>query len=125
MLREFKDFIKRGNVIDLAVAVIIGGAFALVIKSFTEDILGGVLAAIGGEPDMSTAYVLELGDGKIKFGSFATALINFAIIALSMFLVVKLINKMQNLRPKEEMQEVEESELDLLREIRDELRNRP
>lgn len=126
MLKEFKDFINRGNVVDLAVAVIIGGAFALVIKSFTDDILGGVLAAIGGKPDMSQAYILEIGDGAIRFGSFLTAIINFLIVAFAMFVVVKAINKMQNLRAEveEEQAEAVATELELLTEIRDLLRDR-
>lgn len=126
MLKEFKEFINRGNVVDLAVAVIIGGAFALVIKSFTDDILGGVIAAVGGQPDMTQAFVLTIGDGKVRFGSFLTALINFLIVAFAMFLVVKLINTMQDLRAEKEAEEaaVEATELELLTEIRDLLRDR-
>lgn len=125
MLKEFKDFINRGNVVDLAVAVIIGGAFALVIKSFTDDILGGILGAIGGQPNYSDAFVLELGEGAVRFGSFLTAIINFLIVAFAMFMVVKVINKMQNLRAKEAEEEAaaEATELELLTEIRDLLRD--
>jgi len=125
MLKEFKDFINRGNVVDLAVAVVIGAAFATIIASFTTDILGGVLAAIGGAPNLDSAYILELGDGEVKFGAFLSAVINFLIVAFAVFLVVKGLNAMQNLRTKEEEQATAETELDLLREIRDELRARP
>ena len=126
MLKEFKEFINRGNVVDLAVAVVIGGAIALVIKSFTDDILGGFLAAIGGEPDMTQAFVLTIGEGKVRFGSFLTTIINFLIVAFAMFVVVKLINKMQDLRAGKaaEEAEVEATELELLTEIRDLLRDR-
>lgn len=123
MIQEFKDFINRGNVIDLAVAVVIGTAFATVVASFTEDILGGFLAAIGGEPDMSQAYILEIGDGAIRFGSFITAILNFLIVAFAVFLLVKAINAAQNLRQQQAAtEESAEEEIDLLREIRDLLR---
>ena len=126
MIQEFKDFINRGNVVDLAVAVVIGAAFTAIVTSFTEDILGGILAAIGGEPDFSQAFILEVGDGQIRFGAFLTAVINFLIVAFAVFLIVKAINKMQSMRttPEEEVAETTASELEVLEEIRDLLRNR-
>jgi large conductance mechanosensitive channel len=128
MIKEFKEFISRGNVVDLAVAVVIGAAFGLIVKSFTDDILGQLIAALGGKPDFSS-LVLPLrtianADGTtteigLRYGSFLTAIVNFVIVAFAVFLVVKAMNKMQNLRAKEEMQEAEISEVDLLTEIRD------
>ena len=125
MLQEFKEFINRGNVVDLAVAVVIGAAFTGIVTSFTDDILGGVLAAVGGEPDLSQAFVLDIGDGQIRFGSFLTAIINFLIIAFAVFLIVKGINRMQRLRqtPEEETAEATRAELDVLEEILAELRS--
>lgn len=124
MIQEFKDFINRGNVVDLAVAVVIGAAFTGIVTSFTDDILGGILAAIGGEPDLSQAFVIDVGDGQLRFGSFLTAIINFVIIAFAVFLIVKAINKMQSLRPtpQEETAEAAATEVELLEEIRDLLR---
>ena len=123
MLQEFKDFINRGNVVDLAVAVVIGAAFTGIVTSFTDDVLGGILAAIGGEPDLSQAFILEIGDGEIRFGSFLTAIINFVIIAFAVFLIVKGINRMQGFRrPQEEVAETTRAELDVLEEILTELR---
>jgi large conductance mechanosensitive channel len=120
MLQEFKDFVNRGNVVDLAVAVVIGGAFALVVASFTDDVLMQIVAAVVGEPDFS-ALTFDLGDSVIRYGAFLTALVNFVIIAFAVFLVVKAINAAQG-GPEEE-EEAGPSETDLLTEIRDELRS--
>jgi len=120
MLQEFKDFINRGNVVDLAVAVVIGGAFALVVTSFTDDVLMQIVAAVVGEPDFS-ALTFDLGDSVIRYGAFLTALVNFVIIAAAVFLVVKAINAAQ--AGPEEEEEAGPSETDLLTEIRDELRS--
>jgi large conductance mechanosensitive channel len=121
LVQEFRDFINRGNVIDLAVAVVIGTAFKEVIDSFATDIIGGLVAAIGGKPDLSE-MTFTVGDGKIFYGSFITAIINFLIIAFAVFLVVKAINSAQNLRRREQVEdEVALTEIDLLAQIRDEL----
>lgn len=123
MIKEFKEFIMRGNVIDLAVAVIIGIAFGAVVLSFTNDILMQIVAAVAGEPDFS-GLTFELGDAVIRYGSFLTAVINFLIIAFALFLVVKGLNALQNLRTKEEEEELEETEVELLGQIRDALVSR-
>jgi large conductance mechanosensitive channel len=119
VLQEFKDFINRGNVMDLAVAVVIGGAFALVVTSFTDDVLMQIVAAIIGEPDFSS-LTFDLGDSVIRYGAFITALINFVIIAFAVFLVVKAVNAAQGEQAEEE---AGPSETDLLAEIRDELKS--
>jgi large conductance mechanosensitive channel len=125
VIQEFKDFINRGNVVDLAVAVVIGAAFGLVVTSFTNDVLMQIVAAIVGEPDFS-GLSFDLNDTPINYGAFLTALINFVIVAFAVFLVVKAINAMQNLRksPEEEAAEAEVTEVVLLEEIRDLLRQR-
>ena len=121
MIKEFKEFVAKGNVVDLAVAVILGAAFGLIVKSFTDDILGGILGAIGGKPDFSS-LTLTVGNGTIKYGSFLTTLLNFLIVALALFVVVKAINRMQQLRKsREEEEEQKETELELLAQIRDAL----
>ncbi len=117
MIKEFKDFINRGSVVDLAVAVVIGGAFALVVTSFTDDVLMQIVAAIVGEPDFS-ALTLDFGDSVIYYGSFITALVNFLIIAFAVFLVVKAINTVQG---NEDEEDGGPSEVELLTEIRDAL----
>jgi large conductance mechanosensitive channel len=123
VIKEFRDFINRGNVVDLAVAVVIGAAFGAVVTSFTDDVLMQVVAAIVGEPDFSS-LTISLGDTEVFYGSFLTAVINFLIIAFAVFLVVKGINSVQA-RFAAESQEDEEgpSEVELLTQIRDSLRN--
>lgn len=121
---EFKEFVSQGNVVDLAVAVVIGAAFAAIVKSFVDDILMQVIAAIGGQPDFSS-LTLAIGKGTIRYGSFINAVIGFLIIAFSIFLVVKGINKLRDFRKKEvEAGEAEPTELDVLEEIRDLLKER-
>ncbi len=94
MIQEFKDFVNRGNVLDLAVAVVLGVAFGAVVTSFVDDVLMQIIAAIGGEPDFSSLTV-DIGDGVIRYGSFINAIISFVFIAFGVFLVVKAVNRMR------------------------------
>jgi large conductance mechanosensitive channel len=89
MLRGFRDFLMRGNVIDLAVAVVIGAAFGAVVAAFSTDFIGGMIGAVGGTPDFSDAGVTVNGS-KIVYGSTINALINFAIVAAVVYFVVVL-----------------------------------
>lgn len=97
MFKEFKEFALRGNVLDLAVGIIIGAAFTTVVNSLVEDVLMQAIAAIIGEPDFSSLK-FRAGDGVILYGSFLTAVVNFLIVALVLFLLLKAINRL--LRPK-------------------------
>ena len=94
MLNEFKTFIMRGNVMDLAVAVIIGGAFGKIISSLVTDILMPVIGLIIGGIDF-TGLAFTLGSAKVTYGSFINNIIDFLIIALVIFLMVKGINSLQ------------------------------
>ena len=141
MLQEFKAFIARGNVLDLAVAVIIGAAFATIVASLTDDVLMPVIGAIFGGADFSSYFVLlsvpegydgsltdyaalkEAGAAMIGYGAFLTALINFLILAFVIFLLVRSANRL--IAKKEQEAPAGPSEVDLLTEIRDELRKRP
>jgi large conductance mechanosensitive channel len=98
MLDEFKAFINRGNVLDLAVAVILGVAFGAIVTSFVNDILMQIIAAIFGQPDFSS-LTFNLGNGVIKYGSFLNAIINFLIVAFAIFLVIKAYNQMRKPTP--------------------------
>ena len=89
MIGGFRDFIMRGNLIDLAVAVIIGLAFAAVINSLVSDVFTPLIAAIVGEPDFS-GLTLEIGDGVIKYGSFLNALITFLLTAAAVYFFIVL-----------------------------------
>lgn len=94
MWAEFKAFISRGNVLDLAVAVIIGGAFGAIVTSFVNDIIMPLVGVILGGIDF-TSLSITLGSSAILYGNFIQAIINFLIIAFSIFLVVKAANSFQ------------------------------
>ena len=126
MIKGFKDFLLRGNVVDLAVAVIIGTAFGLVVAAFATDFIGGIIGAIGGTPDFGSAG-FTVNDSKIVVGSTINALINFVIVAASVyFFVVVPVNRLMERRKRGEEPEVEAPSEDivLLQEIRDLLRAR-
>ena len=91
MLKEFKEFALRGNVLDLAVGVIIGGAFQSIVKSLTDNIISPILGCFS-EVDFS-AYTLKLGNLDLRYGAFFTDVINFIIMAFIVFLIVKVMNK--------------------------------
>ncbi len=138
MLEEFKKFIMRGNVMDLAVGVIIGGAFALITKSLVGDVIMPVVGAIFGGLDFSnyflalssevTATTLKAAKEQgavLAYGSFITVLINFVIIAAIIFLMVKAMNNMQKKEEEKPAAPPEPSnEEKLLGEIRDALVNK-
>ena len=87
MLKGFRDFLMRGNVVDLAVAVVIGAAFGAVVTAFATDFIGGLIGAIGGTPEFGDAGP-TVNDSKIVYGSTITALINFAIVAAAVYFLV-------------------------------------
>ena len=141
MLREFRDFIARGNVLDLAVAVIIGAAFATIATSLTEDIIMPVVGALFGGLDFSSYFVLlgpvpdgyrgsltdyaalkAAGAPVLGWGQFVTVVINFLILAFIIFLLIRSANRM--IRKADEAAPEDAAEVQLLREIRDELRKR-
>ena len=145
MLGEFRDFIARGNVLDLAVAVIIGAAFATIATSLTEDMIMPVVGAIFGGLDFSSYFILlgpvpegyagsltdyaalkAAGAPVLGWGQFVTVLINFIILAFIIFLLIRMANRMmakKEAAPAEPA--ADPAEVVLLREIRDELRRNP
>ena len=126
MLKGFKDFLLRGNVVDLAVAVVIGTAFGVVVATFARDFIGGVIGAFGGSPDFGTAG-FTVNDSPIIIGSTINALIYFLIVAAAVyFFVVVPVNKLMERRKRGEEPEVAAPSEDivLLQEIRDLLRER-
>jgi large conductance mechanosensitive channel len=127
VLKEFKDFINKGNLVDLAIAFVLGGAFAALVTSFINNVVMGIIAQIAGKPNFDS--VLQFGTAKkndagvlekpIRIGSFVTTLINFLILAFVVFLLVKAYNKAK----KSSAAEAGPSSTDqLLMEIRDSLR---
>ncbi|MBV7266560.1 large conductance mechanosensitive channel protein MscL [Erythrobacter ani] len=142
MLSEFKEFIAKGNVMQLAVAVIIGGAFATIVKSLTDEVIMPVVGAIFGDVDFSDKYIVlsgedtiqtgmsleaarEAGANVLAWGSFVSAIINFLILAFIIFLLVRYTMKvMAQFEKKEEAPAEPEgpTEIELLTEIRDALK---
>lgn len=121
MFKELREFLFKENVVELAVAVIIAGAFGAIITSFVSDILTPLLGLIG-VPDFST-WTIQLGDAEMRIGVFLNTLISFLLIGASIFyFIVKPMNAV-NAR-KAVTEEPEPTELDILTEIRDELRAR-
>lgn len=119
VIKEFKEFISRGNVIDLAVAVVLGASFNAVVQAFTNGILMNVIAAIFGRPNFD-ALTFRLGNGVIEYGKFLTAVVNFLIVGFALFVLVKGLNAMRRPKPAAPPPPAE-SDHDLLAQIRDAL----
>lgn len=123
MIKEFKEFIKRGNVMDLAVGVIVGGAFSSIVTSLVNNILTPILGIFLGGIDFS-GLSITIKDATINYGLFVQSVIDFLIIAFCIFLLIKLINKIMNVghheEPKKEQVVVsKKEEIIILEEIRD------
>ncbi|MBC7147674.1 MAG: large conductance mechanosensitive channel protein MscL [Thioclava marina] len=139
MIQEFKDFIAKGNVMDMAVGIIIGAAFTAIVTSLVGDLINPIIGVITGGIDFSNLFV-NLGEGEyaslaaareagapvFAYGAFITAVINFLIIAFVVFLLVKMVNRIKAAaeKPDDVAPEVPTgpSELDVLLEIRDALK---
>ncbi len=137
MVQEFKTFIAGGNVLDLAVGVIIGAGFGKIVGSLTDDIIMPIVGKVFGGLDFTSKYVVLSGDDPpgtpldaarkaganvLAYGSFVTALVNFVILAWIIFMIVKAANKAM---PRAAEAPAGPSEVEVLAEIRDELRKRP
>ena len=121
MIKEFRDFLLRGNVVDLAVAVVIGAAFAALVNSLVADVLTPIIGAIVGKPDFSNLN-FTINGSEFNYGNFLNALIAFLSVAAAVFFfVIKPMNTLNRLRGASS--EEEASELELLTELRDELRS--
>ena len=123
--QEFKVFIERGNVVDLAVGVVVGTAFSKIVTSLVDDILMPIIGAIIGGLDFSN-LTINVGDSLIRYGSFINNVINFLIIAFCIFILVKFINKLTKKKDKKEEKQakVKSEEVLLLEEIRDLLKKK-
>jgi large conductance mechanosensitive channel len=120
ILQEFREFAMKGNIVDLAVAVIIGGAFGKIVSSLVEDIVMPAIGAIGRADFKS--LMIQVGDAKIMYGKFLQMCLDFLIIAAAIFLAVKVLN---HLRRKEEAKPAEPPRQEkLLEEIRDLLKQK-
>jgi large conductance mechanosensitive channel len=140
MIKEFRDFIARGNVVDMAVGIIIGAAFTAIVSSMVGDLINPIIAlvtggidfsgwfyALDGETYASLATAQEAGAPVFAVGNFVMAVINFLIIALVVFLLVKMVNRIKESASKQEDSASDDppadpTELDILIEIRDALK---
>ena len=122
MLKGFKEFIARGNVVEMAVGIIIGNAFKDIVDKLVANILNPAIGAIFGKPDFTKSFILQIGDSQILFGALLNAIINFLLIAFAVyFFIIVPMNYFAKLRKKNEddtPKEVSE-EVQLLTEIRD------
>ena len=119
---EFKKFIMRGNVLDLAIGVIVGGAFSKIVSSIVNDILMPTIGLIIGGHDFSSLSI-KIGNAKIMYGSFIQNIVDFLIIALCIFIMVKIINKFTFKKEKKE-ESKKADDIILLEEIRDLLKKK-
>lgn len=129
LIKEFKEFAMRGNVVDMAVGIVIGTAFGKIVASLVADVIMPVIGKMTGGIDF-TAKVITLGEGEngaaLKYGVFIQTVFDFVIVAFAIFMIIKLMNKAQSLAKKKEEEApappvVPSEEILLLREIRDAL----
>jgi large conductance mechanosensitive channel len=132
MIKEFKDFIARGNVMDLAVGIIIGAAFTAIVSSLVGDLINPVIGLILGGVDFTNMYFVlsgtvadgvglqaarDAGAAVFAYGAFITAVINFLIIAFVVFMLVKAVNKLKGPKPEAPAAPAGPTELDVLKDI--------
>jgi large conductance mechanosensitive channel len=140
MLKEFRDFIAKGNVMDMAVGIIIGAAFTAIVKSMVDDLINPIIGLFMGGVDFTNSFIVlsgdetyasldaarEAGAGVFAYGAFIMAVINFLIIAFVVFMLVRYVNKVKEAAEKKEEEApaapAGPSEIDLLTEIRDSLK---
>ena len=124
-ISEFKEFISKGNVLDMAVGVIIGGAFSKIVSSLVNDVMMPLIGIIIGGHDF-TNLSIKVGNAKIMYGSFLQNVVDFLIVAFCLFTVIKIINRFKKKQEKNENKEkikTSSEEVILLSEIRDLLKN--
>ena len=124
MIKEFKEFISKGNVVDLAVGVVIGSAFGKLVSSLVDNIIMPLVGMLIGGIDFSSLSV-KIGDAKVLYGIFLQNVVDFLIVAFCLFIVVKFMNKINDIKAKVKKEEEEKEEekkdenLAVLEEIRD------
>lgn len=109
MIKEFKEFIARGNVIDMAVGIIVGAAFTSIVKSLVDNLINPLIGLFIGKIDLSN-LIWTVGSAQFKYGSFLNSVINFLIISFIVFLIVKVINRFRNKKDEEQPKRSEEAQ---------------
>lgn len=124
MLKEFKDFLMEGNLVEIAVGLILALAFKTVVDSLVADVITPIIAAIGGQPNFNS-LVLDIGDGQIRYGAFLNTIVSFVIIGFVLFLLVKAYNRAVDMAKRgPDAADDDEEQIVLLRQIRDSLATR-
>jgi large conductance mechanosensitive channel len=124
--KEFKDFISKGNIVDMAVGVIIGGAFGKIVTSLVNDIIMPLIGLALGKIDFAS-LMFKIGDAEIKYGAFIQTVVDFLIVAFCIFVVIQIFEKFKKKeaeKPEEPPAIVKSDEAILLEEIRDLLKNK-
>lgn len=123
MWKEFKEFAMKGNILDLAIGVVIGGAFGKIVTSLVENIITPIVGMLTGGIDLKESLIFSFGEAQIKLGVFIQSIIDFLIIAFSIFMVLRVINKINYKKKEEILKEpaapVIDAKEELLKEIRD------
>lgn len=122
MLKEFREFAVKGNVIDLAVGVIIGGAFGKIVTSLVNDMIMPLVGVIIGGHDFS-GLSIKIGSAQVLYGNFVQTVVDFLIISFSIFIFIRYLNKLKRKKVEEEVVETPDQTEVLLTEIRDLLKN--
>jgi large conductance mechanosensitive channel len=122
-IKEFKEFAMKGNVMDMAVGVIIGGAFGKIVSSLVDDVLMPLIGVATGGVDF-TGLIAKVGDAEVKYGVFIQNIIDFLIIAFCIFLMIKAMNKMKKEEPEAPAAPAGPTQEELLAEIRDLLKTK-
>ena len=117
-MKEFKEFAMKGNVMDMAIGVVIGGAFTAIVTSLVGDIITPLIGIITGGVDF-TGLAVTVGDANITYGNFIQAIINFLLISLVVFTLIKSMNKMKKEEPAPEPEPEVDETLETLKQIRD------
>lgn len=123
MWNEFKEFAMKGNILDLAIGVVIGGAFAKIVSSLVENVIMPIVGMLTGGIDLTESFMFGSGEAQVKLGVFIQSILDFLIIAFSIFMALRIINRINRKKKEEIAQEPAIPELDskeqLLKEIRD------
>lgn len=122
MWKDFKEFAMKGNILDLAIGVVIGGAFGKIVSSLVENIIMPIVGILTGGVDLTKSFIFGSGEAQVNVGIFLQSIIDFLIIAFSIFLVLRILTKLNHKKKvEEELEKVPEIDTkeELLKEIRD------
>lgn len=121
MWKDFKEFAMKGNILDLAIGVVIGGAFGKIVSSLVENIIMPIVGMLTGGVDLTKSFIFGTGDAQVNLGVFLQSIIDFLIIAFSIFLVLRILTKLNRKKKEEEIATVPavDTKEELLKEIRD------